>query len=427
MFWCSVRRNSRVRARRRDPLAVPRALAWAAGTLILASAPLDAQQPAAPSLTVEQAIERAVAANQSLAAARLQRSVAAADVAIAAERPNPDLSFEAERETPKQAVGLSLPIELGGKRQSRIALANASVGVAEADIATAATQVENDVRRAYYAAVAADRRVVLATETRALAQRVRDTAATRAQAGDVAQLEVVQTDIGVFEADQDVSAARGDAAAARTDLNVLIGQPADAAFTLTSDLSLPPLPPLADLLSRIDTTNTTLLTFERRIAEQTARRTLAASLRVPDVSIGGAVTYLAEPEFRAGWRASAGVTLPLFTSHTAAVTREDAELARLRAERDAARATIAGSVAAALARAAASREQVTRFENDILPALARAEQMVQEGYSAGHTPLVSVLAALQQARESRTKGLQAALDYQMALVELERAMGTKLR
>ncbi len=406
---------------------MPRALAWAAGTLILASAPLDAQQPAAPSLTVEQAIERAVAANQSLAAARLQRSVAAADVAIAAERPNPDLSFEAERETPKQAVGLSLPIELGGKRQSRIALANASVGVAEADIATAATQVENDVRRAYYAAVAADRRVVLATETRALAQRVRDTAATRAQAGDVAQLEVVQTDIGVFEADQDVSAARGDAAAARTDLNVLIGQPADAAFTLTSDLSLPPLPPLADLLSRIDTTNTTLLTFERRIAEQTARRTLAASLRVPDVSIGGAVTYLAEPEFRAGWRASAGVTLPLFTSHTAAVTREDAELARLRAERDAARATIAGSVAAALARAAASREQVTRFENDILPALARAEQMVQEGYSAGHTPLVSVLAALQQARESRTKGLQAALDYQMALVELERAMGTKLR
>jgi hypothetical protein len=37
-----------------------------------------------------------------------------------------------------------------------------------------------------------------------------------------------------------------------------------------------------------------------------------------------------------------------------------------------------------------------------------------------------VLAALRQSRESRAKGLQAALDYQLALTDLERAAGTRL-
>jgi outer membrane protein TolC len=53
--------------------------------------------------------------------------------------------------------------------------------------------------------------------------------------------------------------------------------------------------------------------------------------------------------------------------------------------------------------------------------------MVQDGYSAGQTPLVTLLAALQQTRESRRKGLQAALDYQLALADLERAVGTRIR
>ena len=92
---------------------------------------------------------------------------------------------------------------------------------------------------------------------------MRDTAAARAETGDVAELEVVQLTIGVLEADQDVSAGRGDAFAARADLNVLIGAPVTASFTLVDGLSTTPLPALADILSRVGQTNATLVGFGR--------------------------------------------------------------------------------------------------------------------------------------------------------------------
>src|SRR4051794_1508779 len=79
--------------------------------------------PAAGGLTLAGAVERALASNPSIAAARLQRPIDVAGVAVAGERPNPEFTYELTRETPRQAVGVSLPIELGGKRQSRVALA----------------------------------------------------------------------------------------------------------------------------------------------------------------------------------------------------------------------------------------------------------------------------------------------------------------
>jgi cobalt-zinc-cadmium efflux system outer membrane protein len=393
-----------------------------------AISPIDIQARQASSpLTLEAARQRAREANRSLIAARLQRPVSSAAVGVAAERPNPDLAFDVERETPKQSIGLSLPIELGGKRPRRIALAQAGVLAADAEIARATAEIDNAVRRAFYTVLAADRRVALVTDTRSLAARVHDTAAIRAQAGDVPELEVVQTQIGLLEADQDLTAARGEASAARTELNVLIGEAPDAPVTLAGSLDATPLPALAPLLQLARDASTTLASLDRRIAEQEARRDLAAALKTPDLTTAAAITYLAQPEFAVGWRASAAITLPLFTRHAAGVAVESAELTRLAADRDANLAAIESAVGAALARAAAAREQMTRFETEILPALQRAEQMVQDGYTAGQTPLVAVLTALQQTRESRAKGLQAALDYQLALADLERALGTRLR
>jgi len=391
------------------------------------AATLHAQTQVPTALTLEAAIARATEANRTLAAARLTRPVSAAGIGVASERPNPDLTYEYERETPKQSITFSLPIELGGKRDRRIALAEASVATTEADIARITAELQNDVRHAYYAIVAATRRFELATEARALALRVRDTAATRAAAGDVAQLDVVQTNITLGNTDQAVTGAAGELAAAKAELNVLIGQPADAPLALADTLTAPPLPSVAELLSQARTGSPAIALIDRRIAEQTAKRAVARSLQTPDFMATGALTYDAEPEFKAGYRASAGITLPLFTKHKAGVLLEDAELIRLKAERDATLATTEAAITASLARAAAAREQIARYENDILPNLVRLDQMVQDGYAAGQIPLITLLATLQQTRDSRLSGLEAAIAYQTALADLERAVGTRIR
>jgi len=224
-------------------------------------------------------------------------------------------------------------------------------------------------------------------------------------------------------AEDDVTAARGDAEAARATLNALLGQPTATPIATADDLTSLPMPTLEDALAQVDSKNAELAVFDKRIAEQTARRDLARALQRPDLGAGGALTYDSLPEFKYGWRLSFGVTLPILTRHRAGVQVEDAELARIKAERGARAAEIGGEVATALAHAAAARDVMTRYQTVNLPLAQQQERMAQDSYNAGQTRLEALLEALQSAREIRRRGLQAALDYQAALADLERAIG----
>src|SRR6185503_14184924 len=90
---------------------------------------IDAAAQVAPvgSLTMQAAIGRAMAANPTIVAARLRGPINLANLAVARERLNPEGSFELEKETPKEAYGVAVPFELGGKRARRIEVAEATI------------------------------------------------------------------------------------------------------------------------------------------------------------------------------------------------------------------------------------------------------------------------------------------------------------
>ena len=409
----------------------PRAARWPLVIAITASVAAASGQsqnpPASGQLSLTAAIERALAANPEIAAARLQRPIDAAGVAVAAQRPNPEIVYEASRETPRQAIGGTLPIELGGKRARRIELANATFAVGEADLARVVAEIRNDVRRAYYEVVAADSLVQIADDVRSLAQRARDAAKARVDAGDVPQSDLTQADLVLANSEIDLAGARGEAAATRADLNALLGQNADTPLTLSDSMSAGRLPTAAEALAQATSVNGGLQVLDRRIAEQTVRVALTRTLKTPDLAAGSAFVYDADPEFRFGWRVSFGVTLPLFTTHKAEVTVEEMALAKLRAERTAILVRMNGAIGAALARATAAADRMTRYESTILPLAREAERQAQAAYNGGQTGLPALVQALQLARETRQRGLDAGLDYQRALADLERAIGAAIK
>jgi len=407
-----------------SPFLSARASLRVAGcVLVLCGASVRAQTPAPGGLTLAGAIERALSANRTIAAARLQRPVDVAGIGVAQERLNPEISYEASKETPRQAISGVLPIELGGKRQRRIEVAQATVAVTEADVARVIAEVRNDVRRSYFDAVAATLRVSIAEDVRALAARARDAAQARVSAGDVPQSDLTQAELALANAENDVTAARGEADATRAELNALLGQAPETSLQLADDLTAGVVPTLQDAIAQSTQANAEVAVIDRQIAQQTAKLNLAKALQTPDVSAGSAFTYDAEPEFRYGWRLSFGATLPIFTRHRAGVLVEEAELARLKAEREAVLSRIGGSIAAALLRAASAREQVARYQSDILPRALDAERQAQAAYAGGQIGSPALVQALQIARETRARGLQASIDYQHALADLERAIG----
>jgi hypothetical protein len=53
--------------------------------------------------------------------------------------------------------------------------------------------------------------------------------------------------------------------------------------------------------------------------------------------------------------------------------------------------------------------------------------MAQDSYQSGQTGLVALLQTLQSARTLRLQSVQAGLDMQLALADLERALGASIK
>jgi outer membrane protein, heavy metal efflux system len=384
-----------------------------------------AQVPA--TLSLNGAMARAIEANRTLLAARAARAIDAAGVQAAGQRPNPEVSFEAARETPHWAFTGTVPLDLSGQRRRRIDVAKATLAVTEAETARITAEVRAEVRRAYYQVVGAIRRIAIAQELEAIQQRARDAAQDRFQTGAAPRLEALQASLGLSQAQNEVAAARGDLNAARADLNALLAYPLDASPTLADPLEAGQLPTPDAATQQVTAGNAELQVLEKRIDEERARVALAKALRHPDPSVTASLTYDAPGEFVFGWRAGAGIALPIFTTGKPEIAVAEASLARTVADRDARVSQITGAVSAALARAAAARQSVERYQNEILPASLQVEQMAEESYRAGQTGLPAYLQTLQAARDIRLRALQAGLDYQLALADLERAMGTPLK
>ena len=146
-----------------------RRLVQVALTVGLASGTLHAQAPAA--LSLSDALARAADANRTVLAARMAKAVDLAGIDAAGQRPNPEISIENERETPRWAFGGTLPLELSGKRGRRVDVANATLAVTEAETARVIADVRADVRRAYFEAVAASRQVQAARDLEKMPRR----------------------------------------------------------------------------------------------------------------------------------------------------------------------------------------------------------------------------------------------------------------
>jgi cobalt-zinc-cadmium efflux system outer membrane protein len=394
--------------------------------VLLVAAPAIAQTGATNSLSLQAAMERAFAANPTIAAARLSRAINVAGLAVASEYLNPAVTVEIDKDTPKQAFGFAMPLELGGKRAKRIAVSEAAIRTGDAELAATIAQVRNDVRRTYFDVAVAQERLVILQELRDLSRRVRDSAQARFESGESPRLEVLQADLAVASAENEATAAEAAVIAATSKLNAVLGLPLETRQQLTTALGVGG-PVTTDVVMDLARTGSSeLAVFDRRIAEQRAKVALAQALRVPDLVPGAALTHDAQPDFTYGWRAGVAITLPIFTSHKAGVLVEENTLAQLSAQRDATLLRITGDVTAAAAIAEAQRLAYMRYRDVILPQAQEVEQLAQDSYQFGQTGIAALLQALQAARDVRLRSVDAAAQFQAALADLERAVGTPL-
>jgi outer membrane protein TolC len=186
------------------------------------------------------------------------------------------------------------------------------------------------------------------------------------------------------------------------------------------------VPPPEEAVRLAQGASTELAALDAGIVQQQAQAALARAEVAHDVTAGAGVTHYSPPDFQWGWRASLTLALPLFNNGQAQVRLEEATLARLKAERDAAAVRIRGEVFSAAAEAETQRRAFLRFRDEILPRAAEVEALAEDSYRSGETGLVALLQTLQSVHDLRLQAVAAGIDYQNALADLERAIGAPL-
>lgn len=397
--------------------------------LLISACSAAAQPPAVPNpLTYPQAVELATSRNLGVAAARRARAIREAAVRTARQYPNPDLSLEFTQDLPHQIVTLGVPLDVGPRRSRRIDLANEELALADVDVQGELRIVRRAVRQAYYSLLAGDERVRLAESILDLSHRFHDAAQARFETGAAPRLEVLQADLGVARAQADLELARSERVAAQATLNGVINAPPTQALTLGGRM-LDGVPAAAyeSMLALAVASNVELVTLDRQIAIEQRRIDLLRAERAPVPSVSFSALFNSPPDFNSATGVGVGMSIPLFSRNQGEIAQSIATASQLRARREATMREVENAVFGVTARIEAQRRRVETYDRQLVPTATDLESLAEESYRAGRTSVLGVLDAQRSLRDLTREALQAALDLQLSLADLEELLGTDIR
>ena len=400
--------------------------------------------PARAQLSVADAVDEGLRHNLSLFAERANLTVADAQMLTARLRPNPVFSFSADHQDwlgtgfdasnnggpPEIAWRVDVPLERGGKRDARIALASAVRSAAEADFLDAVRALRQEVTLACIDLLAAQATRKVVGDTLRTYEDLARVNRARLTAGAIAPLEATRSDVAMLQFRASVVKADLDVAAASAKLRVLLGRPvgdpieiADSAIAAAAAAPLEPsaLESLA-VQSRPD-----LLSLHLSQARSVADLRLQEALGRVDYTIGA--------EYRrqqgiAGRSNSLGV---FFSTPLPVLNRNQGEIARATAEREhverqieARKAQVVADVRAALHEYEATRDLLGSIEHDLLSPATHARDVSLYTYKAGGATLLDVLDAERAFNDIEQSYVDAQASLRRASAHLNAAVGSEV-
>ena len=378
-------------------------------------------------LDLRGALAAAESANLELRAARQQRALALGSLTTARQLPNPVISFTASRDTPHEGLSLDIPVELGGKRGKRIAIAREEQKSTEIDINVLSRQVRRRTREAFYHSLAAREQTAQAKTTLDLSTRIRDMAQQRFEAGDVAQLEVLQAEVEVARSSADYETTAQAQRTADVALAALLNRSLESPQALGGQLGdIPPAPTLQTVTEQATQTNGDLLKAAQDLKTEERRLSLAKAQAIPNVDLSAGSDFNSPPDFRVGAKGGITVTLPLFYHGQGEVAFSTARLELLRLTLASQRTNVSAEVAAAYFDYVAKAHQVQQYRDRVLPESIRLEQMAEDSYQSGKTNLLTLLDAQRRLNDIRKTYLDTLFAAQSSFAVLEEAVGAPL-
>jgi cobalt-zinc-cadmium efflux system outer membrane protein len=190
-------------------------------------------------LKLQQAIERAKDHSPEIRSLRFQVASAEAKAwqALAPAEPTLALQFQ-DMDTPYHGISgqasriftLTQPVNFPGKAFLSHSIQNNQANSLRAQLSAMELQISAAVKAAYYQLLLTQQNVALNQEQQSFYERILAIAKRRYEAGSITQVDLLNAEVSLYSNENDLVDLKSTERAARTQLNVLVGQQAETQF-----------------------------------------------------------------------------------------------------------------------------------------------------------------------------------------------------
>ncbi len=415
---------------------------WALAIVVLGASAAVGQS--AGDVTVDELVTRSLADNPDLRAAHAEVDAAIGRLRQAGLRPNPMLELGGQKALSSDnnlTVGVSLPLDLNGRKEGRIGVAERELELKRAQVRDRERRLAADVRMKAGELLAARRGLDVADELlrlnrdalRLVRNRVRE-GATPALDENLALVEVNRLD-----ANRQMQTSRVEVASLQ--LKALAGMAPDASLALRGDLASSADPPAVEDAIRLalatrpdlDAARVDVSASHARVRKEQAEGRWDASVNVgyqrQDMGFGllgltpSGTTRPIQDVFHF-FGAGVSVMLPVRNRNQGNIAAAQAETQAAERRVEFAELLVRQEVAAALAQYAAARRSLEIYGRGVRDVAARNLDVVRQSYALGRGSLLDVIAEQRRYIDIENGYTDALKQVYDAGVEIARVTGT---
>jgi outer membrane protein, heavy metal efflux system len=405
--------------------------------LFLSMAASRAQTPTR--ITLDQAIDLALAHNHSLLATRTTILQNQAQEITANLRPNPtfgadtqfvpffspqDFSGENLNETQQFDVGLSYLFERGRKRQHRLQAARDQTAVTRAQVADAERTLAFNVGQQFVAVLLAESTLDFALEDLKGFQQSVDISETQLKAGYIGEGDYLKIKLQLLQFQTDVSSARLAKVQALVALREFLGYnavPAD--YDVVGDLAFQPIKGnLEDLQARALRERPDFRAAELGVTAAQSQIALAKANAKVDVNGTYDFTHVSGENTASIF---ANFELPIFNRNQGEIARTGYALTQSQEQQLSTSDTVLSDVANAFEAVKSNEEVVQLYTSGYLKQAQDSRDISEYAYKRGADSLLDFLDSERSYRAVQLAYRQALAAYMTALEQLKEAEGTR--
>jgi cobalt-zinc-cadmium efflux system outer membrane protein len=392
-------------------------------------------------IKLEDYLAKVAASNLTYAAERYNVSVAETVIAAAKLFQNPVLQFSNGRDlthTRSQTLpgyyqtSISQTFELGGKRNKRWLVARKNYAATSATLQSFLQNLRLDASSAYADALAMGLAASQFQHTATLLRELLQAQQQRQKAGDISDVDLLQTRVEVRQYEAELLNAQGQATNAELGLNAFLGpQFSGTHWIPVGTLNVTPQSTdLYKLLSSAIRNRPDLLAMRYLRDASMASINLEKAKRIPDVNLGliwqqSTPSYNIEspqPIYNMGG-VMISIPLPIWNRNKTGIAASQAMASQAQLHLDNAEVKAGVDVRQALSLYGIARERVDLYQSGVLKDADAALEKRVLSYKRGGSSLLELLDAQRKANEVWQSFYSAQSDHARAVIELHRAAG----